>query len=97
MKQLLMQIGVCISFVGFCLYSYLDAQNDLTHLKMHLPQKEKEIEQIQEEMKRLSYTIDQFENPTNLIELAHKPEYRHLRHPVLREILTVSESSFACD
>ncbi|HSX13058.1 MAG TPA: hypothetical protein VLE96_01375 [Chlamydiales bacterium] len=97
MKNFLMQIGVCFFVIGFCLYSYLDAQNDLTQLKMQLPKVEKEIELIEEETQRLSYKIDKFENPTNLIELAHKPEYRHLRHPVLREILTVSESSFACD
>lgn len=95
MRQLLMQIGVCFFVLGFCLYSYLDAQNDLTQLKMQLPQKEKEIQCIQEEMQRLSYKADKFENPSNLIDLAHKPEYRHLRHPVLREILTVSEPSFA--
>lgn len=95
MKQLLAQIGVCFFVFGFCLYSYLDAQNCLAQAKMQLPQKEREIQSIREEMQRLSYQVDQFENPSHLIELAHKPEYRHLRHPVLREILTVSESSFA--
>lgn len=92
MKQLLMQMGVCFSVFGFCLYSYLDAQNSLTKLKMQLPQKEKEIQAIREEMRRLSYQVDQFENPSNLIELAHRPEFSHLRHPVLREILTVPEA-----
>lgn len=95
MKQLLTQIGFCFAVFGFCLYSYLDAQNDLSQLKMQLPQKEKEIAAIREEMERLAYQITKFENPSNLIELAHFPEYRHLRHPVLKEILTVSESSFA--
>lgn len=92
MKQLLLQMGVCFSVFGFCLYSYLDAQNSLTKLKMQLPQKEKEIQGIREEMRRLAYQVDQFENPSNLIELAHRPEFSHLRHPVLREILTVPEA-----
>ena len=92
MKQFIMQIGVCFFVFGFCLYSYLDAQNDLTQLKMQLPQKQKEIDLVKEEIQRLSYQVDKFENPSNLIELAHKPEYRHLRHPVLREILTVPDA-----
>ncbi len=92
MKQWLLQIGVCFTVFGFCLYSYLDAQNSLTKLKMQLPQKEKEILSIREEMRRLSYQVELFENPSHLIELAHRPEFSHLRHPVLREILTVPEA-----
>ncbi len=92
MKQLLLQMGVCFAVFGFCLYSYLDAQNGLTKLKMQLPQKEREILAVREEMRRLSYQADQFENPSHLIELAHRPEFSHLRHPVLREILTVPEA-----
>lgn len=59
---------------------------------MQLPQKEKEIQAVREEMSRLSYQIDKFENPTNLIEMAHRPEFGHLKHPVLKEILTVPEA-----
>ena len=92
MKQWLLQIGVCFTVFGFCLYSYVDAQNSLTKLKMQLPQKEKEILSIREEMRRLSYQAELFENPSHLIELAHRPEFSHLRHPVLREILTVPEA-----
>ncbi len=92
MRQLLIQIGVCFSVFGFCLYSYLDSQNALTQLKMALPQKEKEIQSLREESRRLSYQVDQFENPSHLIELAHRPEFSHLKHPVLREILTVPEA-----
>lgn len=92
MKEFATQIGVCFAVFGFCLYSYLDEQNSLTKLKMQLPEKEKEIRMIQEEMNRLSYQVDQFENPTHLIELAHLPEYAHLKHPILKEILTVPEA-----
>ena len=92
MKQLLIQIGICIAVFGFCLYSYLEKQNTLTKLKIQLPQKEKEIQMIREENRRLSYQIDQFESPSHLIELVHRPEFSHLKHPILREILTVPEA-----
>jgi hypothetical protein len=77
---------------GLCLYSYLDTQNQLTHLKICLPEVEKEMLLIREENQRLAYQIDQFENPTHLIELAHYPEYAHLKHPLIKEILTVPEA-----
>jgi hypothetical protein len=92
MKNLLVRLGFCLSVFGLCLYSYLDIQNQLTHLKICLPEVEKEILLIREENQRLAYQIDQFENPAHLIELAHHPEYAHLKHPLIKEILTVPEA-----
>lgn len=90
--MILLRIGFCLGCFGLCLYSYLNTQNQLTHLKIRLPEVEKEVKLIQEENRRLAYTIDQFENPSHLIELAHHPEYAHLKHPLLKEILTVPEA-----
>ncbi len=92
MKGLLIQLGICVCVAGCCLFSYLEKQNEVTHLKIRLPTLEKEIGLIREESRRLRYEIDQFENPTHLIELAHRPEFSHLKHPLLREILTVPEA-----
>lgn len=92
MKGLLIKLGICLGVFGVCLYSYLDVQNELTHLKIKLPEVEKEIRLIREESRRLSFEVDRFESPAHLIELAHHPEYSHLRHPLLREILTVPEA-----
>ena len=92
MRGLLLRLGICLSVFGSCLYSYLETQNELTHLKIRLPDVEKEVKLIQEENRRLAYQIDQFENPAHLIEMAHYPEYAHLKHPLLKEILTVPEA-----
>lgn len=92
MKGLLVRLGICLGVFGLCLYSYLNTQNELTHLKIQLPEVEKEIRLIREESRRLAFEVDRFENPAHLIELAHHPEYSHLRHPLLREILTVPEA-----
>jgi len=92
MKSLLLKLGVCLTALGLCLYSYLETQNELTQLKIRLPEVEKEIKIVREENRRLGYEIDQFENPSHLIELAHHPEFSHLKHPLIREILTVPEA-----
>ncbi len=80
---------------GGCLYSYFDKQNELTQMKIQLPELEKNIRLIRDETRRLRYEVEQFENPSHLIELAHNPEYSHLKHPLLREILTVPEGIVA--
>lgn len=92
MNKWLIQLGLCLTVFGLCLYSYLNAQNELTELKIRLPQVEKEVQLIREENRRLSYEVDRFESPSHLIELAHRPEYGHLKHPLLKEILTVPEA-----
>lgn len=91
MKGLLIKLGITIAVGGFCLYSYLNQQNRLTHLKIQLPEVESEVKQIREDTRRLAYQINQFESPSHLIDLARRPEYSHLKHPLLKEIFTVPE------
>lgn len=92
MKSPLLRLGICLCVGAYCFYSYLNVQMKVTQIKIELPEVEKEIHLIQEENRRLSYEIDQFENPSHLIDLAHYPEYAHLKHPLLKEILTVPEA-----
>jgi hypothetical protein len=92
MWNLLGRLGICVAVFGWCLFSYLERQNQVTHLKIRLPELEREIGKIREEERRLRYEIDRFENPSHLIEVAHRPEFSHLKHPLLREILTVPEA-----
>lgn len=92
MRGLLIQFGICICVAGGSLFSYLEKQNRVTHLKIRLPELEKEIGVIREENRRLRYEISQFESPNHLIDLAHRPEFSHLKHPLVREILTVPEA-----
>lgn len=90
-RGLPLQLAVCLSVLSFCLYSYQSKQNELTHLKIRLPQLEKEIGAICEEAQRLQFEIERGEGPSRLIQLAHQPEFRHLKHPLLKEVLTVRE------
>lgn len=89
---MLIRLGFCLAVFGFSLYSYLDTQHRLTQLKISLPEVEKEMKLVREENRRLSYAIEQFENPAQLIEIAHRPEFAHLKHPLIKEVLTVPEA-----
>lgn len=90
-RGVLLRLGFCLGVLSLCLYSYQNKQNELTHLKIRLPQLEKELKGISEDNRRLYYEIDRIENPTRLIELAHRPEFGHLKHPLMKEILTMPE------
>lgn len=90
-RGLLLRLGFCLGVLSLCLYSYLNRQNELTHLKICLPQLEKQIKLVSDENCRLRYEIDRVENPTRLIELAHRPEFSNLKHPLMKEVLTMPE------
>jgi hypothetical protein len=90
-RALLIRIAICIFSFGFFLYSYIDKQNNLTKLRINIPTLVKEVGSIHEECTRMQYEIDQFENPGHLIELARHSEFSHLKHPFIKDILTVDE------
>jgi len=90
-RDFLIRIGMCIFIFGFCLYSYIHRQNELTSLRIKIPEMEKRIRVILEESRQLEYQVDQFENPAHLMELARHPEFSHLQHPLLKDILLVPE------
>lgn len=90
-RGLPIQLAFCLAVFSLCLYSYQSKQNELTHLKIRLPELENEISAIREEALRLQFEIDRAEGPSRLIELAHQPEFRHLKHPLIKEVLTVRE------
>jgi hypothetical protein len=92
MKSLIIRLGFCFVLCGFCLYSYLEMQNELTELKIKLPDVDQEFRLVREENRRLFFEIDQFQSPSHLIELVRRPEFSHLKHPLLKEILTVPEA-----
>jgi hypothetical protein len=91
MKGFTLKLFFCLGVLSLCLYSYLNQQNRATDLKIRLPQLEKEIKLIREENCRLQYEIDRAENPMRLIELAHRPEFCNLKHPLMKEILHMHE------
>jgi hypothetical protein len=79
---------ICIFVLSYFLYAYIDEQNHLTKLRLTLPVCAKEIKVIQEENRRLAYHIEQFENPQHLLQLSMRPEFCHLKHPLVKEIFT---------
>ncbi|MEI6242263.1 MAG: hypothetical protein WCP39_02530 [Chlamydiota bacterium] len=90
-RGLLVRLAVCLLSFSFCLYSYLNAQNMVTERKMKLPQIAKEIRTTREEIKRLHYEIERFENPSHLLELSASSQFTHLKHPLVKDVLTVHE------
>ena len=85
------RLFVAMGFFGFLLYEYLDKQNEITELRIQIPELAKAIQKINEENARLQYEIEEFENPLHLIELSRDPKYSHLKHPMAQDVITLKE------
>lgn len=87
----MIQLGLGIAILAGCFVSYIDKQNTLAYLQMRIPKIAQEIREVEEEIAELQYDIDQFQSPSNLLEIAQKPEFSHLKHPFMRDILSIEE------
>jgi len=39
----------------------------------------------------MKYEVEMFENPVYLMQLSRNPEYGHLKHPIIDDVLTIPE------
>ena len=90
-NSLIVKVLVCALSFGGVLYAYVQKQNDLTYLRIELPALYDEVKLLEEGNIQLSLEIDQFENPRHLMQLANRPEFSHLKHPIVDEIIVMDE------
>lgn len=86
---LIIRLFLCIFSAGLTLYLYIDKLNELTELRLSIPILAKEVKEIQEKNLELQYAIETFESPLQLMELARKPEFGHLKYPKETDIIKV--------
>ena len=90
----LIRLFLCIFIFGLYLYAYVEKQNQLTELRLEIPQLSKEVRRLKEENAKLLFDVDRFENPANLMKFMTKPEFSHLKHPLIENIIIIpSEES----
>jgi hypothetical protein len=87
--NLLLKLLTCVFILGLCLYVYIDRQNEVTELRLAVPALTEDIRVIQEKNARLQYGIERFESPLRLMELLRNPEFRHLKHPYVSDIIEI--------
>ena len=90
-RGVLAKLVFCVFVFSIYLFNYMDRVSDLTKLKLKLPKVKREVYLILEENKRLKIEIERFENPSHLMELARSPEFAHLKHPLIKDVLKVKE------
>ena len=90
-KNLIFKILICLFAFAMSLYFYIEKQNEITSLKIEMPKIAKQVEALNEEIKKIQYDVEMFENPAYLMQLIRQPEFGHLKHPFVEEVLTMPQ------
>ena len=85
----LLRLFLCLLVFSVYLFLYVEKQNELTELRFRIPVVAKELKALQDENAKLQYEVEQFENPAHLMELARNPEFTHLKHPLVKDIIVL--------
>ena len=76
-KNIIFKILICLFTFGISLYSYIEKQNELTSLKIEVPKIAKQVQNLDEEIRKIQYEVETFENQAYLMQLVRKPEFGH--------------------
>ena len=91
--QKLSKILACFLIAALFLFLLIERNNKLTALRIEVPEMKRNLQTALQENERLSFEIEQFENPLHLMELSRRPEFRHLEFPKLDRVIMVYISS----
>ena len=83
------KLTICIVAVAFSVYIYMNEHNKVIEMQLAIPPLQKELRAIIAENERLQFEIERFENPSNLMKLAKKPEFRHLKFPYHSDVIVI--------
>ncbi len=89
MKRLAFRLSICLIVFGACLYGHIEKQNQITSLRIQLPEVAKQLKILKQENTRLAYEIELFESPEHLMELARRNEFSHLKYPLVKEVFSM--------
>lgn len=90
-KKLLVKIAVCILGCSLVSYEHIHGLNELTSMRIEIPQIQQEIAKVTEEIDQLQFECLSMENPQNLLYLAKSAEFSDLQYPLQEEVLVLQK------
>lgn len=84
--NILFRIFLCLGTL--CLFAFLSIrkENEITALRLTIPQLSKEVKVLAEENTRLLFEKERFESPENLLKIAATPTFSLLHYPVATNV-----------
>lgn len=80
MRNTLSHLLICIVLCAYALYNYLDNLNDLTRLRLTVPELQQELSLLEIENHELNHAMLKLISPHHLLELKQDAKFNHLRY-----------------
>jgi hypothetical protein len=90
-KKRLLKIAVAILCCSIVSYEHIHGVNELTAMRIEIPQIERDIAMLSEEIEQLAYECQLAENPQHLLYLAKNPEFSDLQYPTQDDVIILAK------
>ena len=90
-KKLLVKIAVCILGCSLVSYEHIHGLNELTAMRIEIPQIQQEIAKVSEEIDQLQFECLSMENPQHLLYLAKSADFSDLQYPLQEEVIVLQK------
>lgn len=81
MSGLLWRASACIVLLGAFLLHHVKRQNELTRLRLEIPQIDMQWRALQERALQIRSTVQSQQTPKALLAKLQRPEFAHLKNP----------------
>jgi len=85
------RVGLCILVFYLFAQRFIDQQNALYQLRKRVPQLEKELIEIQEQVEEKEYELQKYSSPAFLLKQMDRDEFSHLEFPQEERFILVEE------
>ena len=85
------RLFVCLLIFITFLYLYVLKQNDVTRLRLSIPQLESEVDAIEEKNDLLFFNLQRQQEPAQLLQWLELPEFSHLKFPLKKDGIVIKE------
>lgn len=81
MRKGLFKLSICILLLGFFLIAHIERQNELTRLRLQIPQINAKTKVLRESALQMKSRVQKKETPRQLLALLKQPQFQHLHFP----------------
>lgn len=93
MRAIFTRLGICICLFGAFLVRHVQRQNDLTRLRLEIPQIAMQARALEERALQLQEEVGKLQTPKILLEQLDRSEFAHLRAPLPQQIWMLEEET----
>lgn len=96
MRAIFARLGICICLFGAFLMRHVQRQNDLTRVRLEIPQIAMQARALEERSLQLKEEVGKLQTPKVLLDQLDRGEFAHLMAPLPQQIWIIEGETRSC-